>query len=182
MAVAAPARTRRAPASRRTVAAPAPSRRSQPRPATSPGRRRSTRGVRRPAALIAAVLVIGSLLATVAAHAYLTEGQIQLARLQQQVAVQISAHRDLELRVSQLEDPAHVVVQAQHQGLGAPSQVGDLAQVPLDAPLPTPTTTVPGMAKTPAATSAPKTTTSTTAAAHSTATTTTTAPGSGGTR
>jgi hypothetical protein len=133
--------------------------------------------------------VAGSLLATVAAHAYLTQGQIQLARLQQQVAVQISAHRDLELRVSQLEDPAHVVVEAQHQGLSAPSQVGDLAQVPLDAPLPAPATTVPGAAK-----GAPKATTTappatTVAAATTTPTTTpratattTTAPGSGGSR
>ena len=181
MAVAAPARARRAPSARRPALAPAPARRREtPQPA--PRRRPSTRGVRRWAALAAGALVVGSLLATVAAHAYLTQGQIQLARLQQQVAVQISAHRDLELQVSQLEDPAHVVVQAQHQGLTAPSQVGDLAQVPLGTPLPPPASTTPPPASRTTATTPPPAsrTTATTSPPHATATTS--AAGRGGTR
>jgi len=134
MAVAAPVRTRRAPTTRRPVLAPAPPRRDARRRGRAEAR--SSRRVGRPAAAGACVLVVASLLATVAAHAYLTEGQVRLARLQQQVAVQIDAHRDLELQVSQLENPAHVVAQAQQQGLSAPSQVGDLPQVSLGSPLP----------------------------------------------
>ena len=95
-------------------------------------------GLRRGAALLAALLVIGSLLVTVAANAYLTQGQILLARLQQQVAVQSKTHRDLELQVAQLESPSRLVSQAERQGLSAPTEVGDLAQVNLQLPLPLP--------------------------------------------
>ena len=187
MALTAPVRARRAPAARRPVLAPTPARRDPGR-AGPPSARRSTRWVRRPAALGATVLVVGSLLATVAAHAYLTQGQIRLARLQQQVAVQINEHRDLELQVSQLENPAHVVVQAQQQGLGAPSQVGDLPQVPLGTPAAAPATTpttAPTVSTTPPAssrTTVPEPAPAKTAASP-TPTTTTVAPGrAGGTR
>jgi hypothetical protein len=187
MAIASPARSRRAPARQPArPPAPAPARKRSLGLVEAPATRstRSTRGVQRYAALIACTLVVGSLLATVAAHAYLTQGQVRLARLQQQVAVQLNAHRDLELQVAVLEDPSHLVAQAQRQGLNAPSQVGDLPQVSLTSPLPaapapaaaattpatTPATTVP------AAKPAPKATTVTTPPARTTTTTTTAVP------
>ncbi len=138
MTLSAPVRSRRPAAARQPARAVAPPRRAGK--VVESRSRRSTRGVRRSSAVVAGTIVVTSLLATVAANAYLTQGQVRLARLQQQVAVQINAHRDLELQVAQLEDPSHLVAQAERQGLNAPSQVGDLAQVDLSVPfsLPTP--------------------------------------------
>ena len=135
MAVTAPVRVRRqaepAPPARTATGARAVR-------VVEPPPRRSPRHVGRGAALLAIALVGGSLLVTVAANAYLTQGQILLARLQQQVAVQSNEHRDLELQVAQLESPTHLVTQAERQGLVAPTAVGDLAQVDLQVPLTVP--------------------------------------------
>ncbi len=81
--------------------------------------------------MLAVPLVVGSLLAVAGGHALLTQGQVRLARVESQVAKQVAENRQLELRVAQLEDPQQIVAQAQKQGLTAPSQVGDLAEVPL---------------------------------------------------
>jgi len=62
---------------------------------------------------------------------------VRLARLENQLTTQQAQHRDLELRVAQLEDPGRVVTQAQSQGLTVPAQVTDL-------PLVTAPTTVAG--------------------------------------
>jgi hypothetical protein len=78
--------------------------------------------------------VVGSLLAVAAAQAYLTEGQVRLNQLQGQLATQGDQHRNLELRVAQLENPSHVVTEAQQQGLTVPSQVTDLPQATPQAP------------------------------------------------
>jgi hypothetical protein len=69
-----------------------------------------------------------------AGHAYLTQGQVRLARLQGQLGSQLGQHRDLELQVAQLEQPANVLSQAQKQGLVVPSNVTDLPQVAVSAP------------------------------------------------
>jgi hypothetical protein len=49
--------------------------------------------------------------------------------LQDQLSTQLGQHRDLELRVAQLEQPANVLSEAQKQGLVAPKGVTDLPQV-----------------------------------------------------
>jgi hypothetical protein len=59
----------------------------------------------------------------------LTQGQVRLTRLQEQLSTQLGQHRDLELRVAQLEQPANVLSEAQKQGLVAPKDVTDLSQV-----------------------------------------------------
>lgn len=92
-------------------------------------RHRNPRRVRRGAVIVAVSLMVGSPLAVVGVQAYLTQGQVRLARLQQQLNAQIGQHRDLELRVAQLEQPAYVLAQAQKQGLVSPSDVVDLPQV-----------------------------------------------------
>lgn len=92
-------------------------------------RPRSPRGARRGAIVVAVALMVGSPLAVVGAQAYLTQGQARLARLQEQLEAQTSQHRDLELRVAQLEQPANVLSEAQKQGLVSPSNVVDLPQV-----------------------------------------------------
>jgi cell division protein FtsL len=79
---------------------------------------------------VALVLVVGSLLAVAGAQAYLTQGQVRLARLQQQLTNEEARQRDLQLQVARLEDPSHVVGQAQQQGLSVPNQVTDLPLVP----------------------------------------------------
>jgi hypothetical protein len=76
----------------------------------------------------------------VAASAYLTQGQVRLTRMQQQLTSELGRHRDLELRVAQLADPSNVVSQAQRDGLTAPSRVTDLPQV---SPATVPASTVP---------------------------------------
>ena len=118
------ARARRAP----VVARPAPPRRPPLRVVepSRPGRRH--RGSRRYVALAVGIVVV-SLLAVAAAQAYLTAGQVRLARLQGQLTVQQSRDRDLELRVASMEDPADVVGQAERQGLTVPARVTDLPLV-----------------------------------------------------
>lgn len=111
--------------------APAPARAPQRRPplrVVEP-RRRPPAQRRRKALWLSLALAVGSLLAVAAAQAYLTQGQVRLARLQQQLTTEEAHHRDLELRVAQLEDPSHVVSQAQAQGLTVPVQVTDLPLV-----------------------------------------------------
>jgi cell division protein FtsL len=96
------------------------------------------------ALVVSLVLSIGSLLVVAAAQAYLTQGQVRLARLQQQLSTEESRHRDLELQVAQLEDPSHVVSKAQQQGLSVPAQVTDLPLVSSGSSDTTTTTTAGG--------------------------------------
>jgi hypothetical protein len=124
MAVAtAPARVRRAPAPARQ-----PATRRPPLRVVGPRRRRPAPARRSPLVLVLGT-VLASLLAVGGAHAYLTAGQVRLARLQQQLDTAQSVERGLEVQVAQLEDPSRVVSQAQQQGLTVPGQVTDLPLV-----------------------------------------------------
>ena len=93
------------------------------------GRRQRPRLTGRLVVVLAVVVALGSLLAVAGAQAYLTQGQVRLTRLQDQLSTQLGQHRDLELRVAQLEQPANVLSEAQKQGLVAPKGVTDLPQV-----------------------------------------------------
>lgn len=119
----APARARHTP-----LPARQPAGRRPPLRVVGPRRRRPQRARRSPLVL-ALGTVLASLLAVGGAHAYLTAGQVRLARLQQQLDSAQSSERGLEVQVAQLEDPSHVVNQAQQQGLTVPSQVTDLPLV-----------------------------------------------------
>lgn len=121
MPTSAPARVRRAsaparpPASSRTplrVVGP------RPRPPAS----------RRPLVL-AVGTAIASLLAVGAAHAYLTEGQVRLAQLEQQLDTAQTQQRSMEVQVAELEAPGRVVAQADKDGLSSPKSVTDLPLV-----------------------------------------------------
>jgi cell division protein FtsB len=79
--------------------------------------------------VLAVSLAVGSLLAVTGAQAYLTQGQVRLTRLQDQLNAQLGQHRNLELGVAQLEQPAAVLSQAQKEGLVVPGNVTDLPQV-----------------------------------------------------
>jgi cell division protein FtsL len=83
-----------------------------------------------------ATLVLCSLLLVAGASAYLTQGQVRLTRLQQQLNVEFGRHRNLESRVAQLANPSKVVSKAQGDGLTAPSHVTDLPELtPTTAPV-----------------------------------------------
>jgi cell division protein FtsL len=60
------------------------------------------------------------------ADAYLTQGQVRLTRLQQQLSTELGRHHDLEMNLAQLSNPTAVVSAAQQDGLQAPGQVTDL--------------------------------------------------------
>ena len=115
----------------RAVAAPVrvPDGFSSPRrPVASPGRRGPRWSLRRTAALCGAIVVV-TLLMVVAASAYLTQGQVRLTRIQQELTSALGQHSDLEARVAQLADPSAVISQAQLHGLTAPTKETDLPQV-----------------------------------------------------
>lgn len=99
--------------------------------------RRPPRPARRSGVGLALAVVLVALLAVAGAQAYLVQGQVRLAHLQQQLGSAQGRQRDLEAQVARLEDPAAVVGQAQRQGLSVPQQVTDL-------PLVTPSSTVVG--------------------------------------
>jgi hypothetical protein len=77
-------------------------------------------------------------LAVAIAQAYMTQQQVRLTQVQARLANQWAQHRELETRVAELSNPAHVVRAAQKQGLTVPAQVTDLTQV-----------TVPGLSTVP---------------------------------
>ena len=83
-------------------------------------------------------LACGSLLAVSGSYAYLTQGQVRLARLQVDLARQGDEQRQLELRVSELEQPSNVMSRATHDGLVTPSKVTDLQQVSTSVVSPAP--------------------------------------------
>jgi cell division protein FtsL len=83
----------------------------------------------RPTLIAAVTLVLGSLLAVAVAQAYMTQQQVRLTAVQTRLAAQAGEYRDLELRVAELSNPAHVVGAAQQQGLTVPSQITDLPEV-----------------------------------------------------
>jgi len=103
---------------------------SRPEPRTTgQTHERRTGGSLRRTTVACVVLVVGSLLAVVAANAYMTQGQVHLTQLQQQLTSELGQHRDLEARVSKLVNPSSVVSNAQRGGYVAPGRVTDLPQV-----------------------------------------------------
>jgi hypothetical protein len=128
--------TRRAPAPGRVPESDGP----RLRVVGPPSRRRAPWSVRR-TLIIAVALVLGSLLLVAGAQAYMTQQQVRLTQIESRLAVQSGEHRDYELRVAELSNPAHVVRSAQSQGLTVPSQVTDLPEVTI--PPAKPTTTIP---------------------------------------
>jgi Tfp pilus assembly protein PilX len=103
-------------------------------PERRPERRRPARGKRLVVALFV-LLVVGSLLLVVGARAYLTQGQVRLTRLQDELQYQAGEQSDLQLRVAQLENPTNVLSEGQKQGLVEPASVSDIPQTaPQTAP------------------------------------------------
>lgn len=133
-----PPATARRPAT--TAPAPRPDRRPPLRVVERGPGHRSRRAPRHRATLVlAAALVVGTLLAVVVSHALLAQGQVRLATVQAQLtAAQQAQHQEI-VAVATLEAPSRVVAQAEQSlHMAPPAQIVQLPYVPLNVPLPPP--------------------------------------------
>lgn len=136
MAVAAPARTRRAAQPVRKAAAPARIPPADRRRDSSPGRpplrvvsdarvistrrRRNLRGL----VLLVGFVLAASLFALAAFHAMLASGQAELDRIEQDVSDAQAQYEKLRLEVAELEAPSRIVAEAQERlGMVPPPNV-----------------------------------------------------------
>lgn len=130
------------------------------------GRRpgQTTHSPRRSTMWLSGVIVVGSLLAVVLGDSLVSEGQVRLAAVQQQLQSATRIEKNYQVDVAKKSAPDLLVTEAEAQGgLIAPPNVGYLPYVPLDVPLPVPQTApLPGQAP-PAGTSATASNTSPTA-------------------
>jgi cell division protein FtsL len=127
----------------------------------------SPRGKRRRARLLAAgvaVLVAAGLFGAVFFHVLLTQGQLQLDRIQTRAAAEQARNERLRLEVAELQSPERIVAAAQQQlGMVPPASVTYLSPSgsrPAGAPATTP---APGQSASPTAKSKATNTTKTTA-------------------
>lgn len=156
----------------RGAGAPSTERRAPLRVVPSKSRRRNRVANRRLVNTVSISIVVAALLAVVVAQAFLTNGQVKLSRLQNQLTLEQSAHRQAELAVAGLETPSRIVAAASGQGMVRPSTVTELPYVSLSVPLPTPKVTP--------APPPPATTATTTPASSGTTATTASGATSGG--
>jgi hypothetical protein len=100
---------------------------------------RTRRVRRRLAPLVSAAVVSGSLLLVVIGHAELAQGQVRLANLQTEITSAQLLHQREVLALAQLENPSRILAVAEGTlHMASPSQVRQLAHVPLGVPLPAP--------------------------------------------
>ena len=88
-----------------------------------PSGRRRPPWPRRRVVVVAATLVVGSLLAVAGAQAWMTQEQVRLGAVQARLDTEVGQHRTLEYRLAQLSNPSQVVATAQQQGLTVPRSV-----------------------------------------------------------
>ena len=122
-------------------AVPQPAKRAEDRRAPLEVVAQRTRRVRRRrlAPLVSAAVVSGSLLLVVIGHAELAQGQVRLANLQAEITSAQLLHQREVLALAQLENPSRILAVAEGTlHMASPSQVRQLAHVPLGVPLPAP--------------------------------------------
>jgi hypothetical protein len=101
-------------------------------------------------------MIVVALLIVVGGQAMLANGQVRMARLDQQLQIVESQHRQQVLDVTGLETPSRIVGAATAQlHMVHPSHVIQLPYVSLRTPLPTPTVTPHGAAATATSPAAP---------------------------
>ena len=83
---------------------------------------------------------MGSLLAVVVGDAVVAQGQIRLTQTQQAITAATATEKSEQVAVAGMAAPPVVVRAAEGFGLVAPTSVVDLPTVPLNTPLPVPTT------------------------------------------
>ena len=91
--------------------------------------------------IISVSMVVVALLAVVVGQAILANGQVKMAGLQHELAVEQSAHRQAELADAKLETPTRIVAYATTQGHMVAATPIELPYVSLSVPLPTPKVT-----------------------------------------
>ncbi|MGH9088239.1 MAG: hypothetical protein ACRDYZ_09020 [Acidimicrobiales bacterium] len=120
--------------------------RPQRRPVVEPARRVAFRLVERlprhrrfRLSVVAAGMVIASLLTVVAGHSLVAEGQVRLGGVQSALQAEQVRHHQEVMAVASLENPSRIVADA-HQNLHMVSagQVQQLPYVPLGTPLSAP--------------------------------------------
>ena len=104
-----------------------------------PSRRRGR--ARRLVKFLPAAMVVMALLIVVGGQAVLTDGQVRMTRIEQQLQAAQAEHRLQELNVSKLETPSRIVGAATGQGMIDPSHVTQVPWVSLHSPVPTPNVT-----------------------------------------
>jgi hypothetical protein len=146
-AAAATASTAPSPSRRSGRGTEAPSTRRAPLRVVPTRTRRGIRGGRTGAGrgrlliIVSVSMVVAALLVVVVGQAFLANGQVRMAALQQQLTQEQAAHRQAELAVAQLETPSRIVAAAGGQGMVHPPSVDELPYVSLSVPLPTPKVT-----------------------------------------
>ncbi|HXW38509.1 MAG TPA: hypothetical protein VEJ44_02350 [Acidimicrobiales bacterium] len=85
--------------------------------------------------VVAAALVVGSLLGVVVGHSLLAQGQVRLTSEQGDLAVVQALNRQLLASVAAAENPAQIIAEAKKLNLVRPSTVTQLPAVPLDSPI-----------------------------------------------
>jgi hypothetical protein len=94
--------------------------------------------------MVAASMVVFSLLAVVVGQALLANGQVRLTAVEQKLGAAQSLHRQEELQVAGLETPSRVIsVALSTLHLVHPSGVEQLPYVSVTAPIPAPAITPP---------------------------------------
>ncbi len=91
------------------------------------------------APLLSAAVVSASLLVVVIGHAELAQGQMRLAKVEAEITSARLVHQREVLDVANLENPLRILQVAEDTlHMAPPSQVHQLAHVPLGVPLPAP--------------------------------------------
>jgi hypothetical protein len=124
-------------------AAPRPRRTGAPRPPLEVVAPRSRRIRRRSLApILSGALVSVSLLVVVIGHAELAQGQMRLAGVQSEITSARLLHQREGLALANLENPSRILRVAEETlHMVPPSEVRQLAHVPLSDPLPAPRVT-----------------------------------------
>lgn len=153
--------------------APEPARRAQgrrpPLEVVAPRARRVRR--RSLAPILSAAVVSISLLAVVVAHAELAQGQMRLANVQSEITSARLLHQREGLALANLENPSRILRVAEDTlHMASPTQVQQLAHVPLNVALAPPHVTTPsGSAPATSSTSSSSTSSTSPASTPSTA-------------
>jgi cell division protein FtsL len=105
-------------------------------------RRRGDRAWGRLIKYLPVAMVVVALLIVVAGQAMLANGQVRMARIDQQLQIAQSEHRQQVLEETRLETPSRIVGAATSQlHMTLPSHVTQLPSVSLNTPLPAPNVT-----------------------------------------
>jgi cell division protein FtsL len=85
------------------------------------------------------VTIVCSLVAAVGFHVVVAQSQLQLDRIEGEVAAEQARYRDLRVMVAALSSPQRITTRAQELGMLAPGEPPSVVTVPADPAAPAPT-------------------------------------------